>query len=64
MFTPEKMNYNAAEEYCRDIGYNVIKINSEEKNDYIADIIKSSTMDDGFVNAFLGMYVGISQDKI
>ena len=55
MFTPQKMNYNAGEEYCRDIGYNVVKINSEEKNKYVANVIKSSTLDDEFVNPFIGM---------
>jgi hypothetical protein len=59
VFTTQKMNYNAAEGYCRDIGYNIIKINSKTKNEYVANVIKSLTMRDDWIKSYIGMYSAI-----
>ena len=59
VFTTQEMNYNVAEGYCRDIGYNIIKINSKTKNEYVANVIKSLTMSDDWIKSYIGMYSAI-----
>jgi hypothetical protein len=56
VFTSQEMDYDAAEGYCRDIGYNIVKIQSKEKNEYVANVVQSLSMDGEFVMPYIGMY--------
>ena len=56
MYFPENKIYSEAESSCRDIGYNLIKINSKEKNEYVTNVVKSTTIGIDYIDVFIGMY--------
>lgn len=50
------MDYNAAESYCRNMGYGMAKIQGEKKNNYVVKILKSLTMDSAWIKPYVGRY--------
>ena len=57
------MDYNAAENYCRNIGYDMAKIHGEKKNNYVVKILNSLTLDNAWIKPYIGRYMPICSMK-
>ena len=58
------MNFSSAKKYCRDNGYELSKMRSEDELNYLKNVNYASTEDSTWLSALLGKYINDGHSKI
>ena len=48
IYNAEEMDYTAAQNYCRNLGYDLVKISSEKEQNVLKEFIHASTSDSSY----------------